>query len=62
MYTLTVIEPMTGDSATKDIGAWRDHAREVYAGWDRKLPKGWGLILRDTYDNTIELQRGDDSE
>lgn len=60
MYRLTIKEPVTGDTATKEIGSWRDHAREVYASWNRKLPANWGLVLVDTYDNTIELERDND--
>ena len=62
MYLLKLTEPMTGDTTTRELGSWRDHAREVYGSWDRKLPADWGLELLDLYNNTVELKRENDSE
>jgi hypothetical protein len=58
MYILILKDTKGNALKSRELGSWRDHAREVFAGTRARLNtagKPFILELVDTYDNTIEL-------
>ncbi len=59
MYILELQDKSGNMVEQRDIGHWRDHAREVFAGARRRLQqtdKPLRLILIDTDSNSVELE------